>query len=1343
MSHPPSNIGLQGPFHNQPSHQVYATLSNPTLNPKFNNVHVNVNEFTTMNTHSQLNKQFSISNSRTMSNNGNINNIHLNKSSSNGQTPVIRISDYSTNSNFNLTSMDDLLSLSGLDESNSKINLKYYNKALISYLSHQGLNMNPLKLTAYQLREKNYTIASSNTPINSTIINNSNIETFITGNGQILFLPFNSQKKKRRNNNNNNNSTDSNIQDDYNDDDMDNDNDNDNDNENDVDDDNDGDDNEIDFTNDHSENLTNNHQQSFNQYMNIPSDFPTKSISKDNGNGITYHTFGIIFKINKEVNLNHIVKVNYHTHANVKWNATEFSKKEPFDERYRTSTPINWNLDLQNPDCYIPFKDSNTNASANDYNETTTLNDSLESDSLSLDSMNNIKKHLDSKVSPEPTQKVKYYKPLSSNNYVSESKILINDSVVESNLFANSETETESEPLNPGYYIFLLPVVYPLNTSESIYAPNSNISHDFSIQIQKGIAPLPNLQAPQSAFLSTSPSHQHRFEEPKFDLEAKNMNIIDNNSISSTINNTLNGNFSPSSSSKTSFFKKIGIRRNSSSSSRNKSISTSINSTSISHVNDQATNDQRRRANSGASFFNYQNQQIKSIVYNYNYQLPSVRLPPSDATSTLNKSIYVNKVWNKALNYELLLPKKYTQLSPPEDLNISPNNKFLRNNTFMLQMKLVPLVKNLQLKRIKINIIEKITYTAKNPKDSKLAEDTKSLRNRSKETVTTLMEIKTREKPSNVVNPRAVPQKTEIVANCVNDNLLTFCYNNEESELYSSSLLQTPSKTHIHSHSRSNSHGSSSFKNSASGFLHSSKKMSRFLDGSFSGHNDSQNSNHSNSQVQEDVVITNPVKLQCPLTFVCNDDSKFISTVYENLCKGTSDITGLRDNSNGLNSNINYNNDSMSIFSVNSNDKNEVLSDDDYGFSKSPKRRARNFSFSSNNDSINQGFSPKNNYHETNEHLNNINNGNNNPSNNNETSLYTFLPDATFSNLKIRHRLQISFRISRPDPKIKTNDNKPKMHHYEVVVDTPIVFVSPFCVPETMNLPSYDDALKHGMFEMNKSLSRMELNSENDFSSPDNSSDENTVFAPCSPLMSSNIINTINNGAMSEGNTISDTTNLIATSPLSMHNWEISRGNSLSYNSSENRTLMIPNDKTIRNNGVDATSLLSATLSRSRNRSDSIHKMLSNKDMDKIDTIDGLMGLSPTDENKPPEYSDNRFKIERINNEQDGEHAGREELPPPPIYEEAIRQKIQNESSINISSNNSLRSERLGILRNNNETVETNIHFRGVDTANGNLRLFRDKNMSFDSEDFSGGADVESVMGDIASLNLTPTMNDR
>lgn len=81
--------------------------------------------------------------------------------------------------------------------------------------------------------------------------------------------------------------------------------------------------------------------------------------------------------------------------------------------------------------------------------------------------------------------------------------------------------------------------------------------------------------------------------------------------------------------------------------------------------------------------------------------------------------------------------------------------------------------------------------------------------------------------------------------------------------------------------------------------------------------------------------------------------------------------------------------------------------------------------------------------------------------------------------------------------------------------------------------------------------------------------------------------------------------------------------------------------------------------------------------------------------------------------------------------------------SINISSNNSLRSERLGILRNNNETVETNIHFRGVDTANGNLRLFRDKNMSFDSEDFSGGADVESVMGDIASLNLTPTMNDR
>lgn len=1268
--------------------------------------------------------------------------------------------------NLGFTSMDDLVNEAGLEDSTK---LKYYNRALISYLSSQGLNINPLKLTSRHLKEKpsiqNFLNSNETpgSPINSSLSSNPVMETFLTGNGQILFLPFNPQKKRRRRNN---------IRDEYNDEDEDHDNDNDHNNENENDDGNGNANNEnIDGENDNgnrSANVKTNTNTSLplgtDRYLHSPTlkNSPMNSnapnlnplngdqiannmaSNSDLGNNpnITYHTFGVIIKLKKSCNLNQTIKVNYHTHASVRWVAPEYSKKPSFDERYRTSKTIEWDLDFSNPDCYIPLKEPIFHSDMADHPDS--LNTSTESDSLSLDSMNNSKNKIDIKYSTQPTQSIKNFSPLNPNEYISESRLLKNDTLIESNLFKEIDDPNNSRTFEPGYYIFLLPVVYPLNTPESVIIPNASLSHDFSIQIQKGQVTLPTLQAPQSAFLSTSPSHHYKYDDQNFEFHNNQSNLIN-----SSPNNT--------SGTKSSFFKKIGIRKSSFS---NKADSTSQKSTS----NVSSSIDKQHGNNS------HHNSHLSNIfskaptTYNFNYKLPVIRLPPSDATSTLNKSIYVNKVWNKSLNYELLLPRKFTQLSPPNNMAISKNDKFLHNNTFTLQMKLVPLVKNLQLKRIKINIVERITYVSGLSANSKDAEETKSARSRTKERIVTMMEIKTKEKQNqqnvNISNPLH-PLKTHIIKGCTNDNLLTFCYDDENPPPKSSSR------------SRSNS---TTFKASSS-FMSGSRKMSRLLDSSLShSHNHQETSNNVVNNKKGDVTITNPVKLQCPLNFVAYDEYKFISNTYDNLCTGTSALNGLNDEMDSFDKNV----DSMSIFSVNSNnnDGSNAFVDDDLGLSKSPVRRARNFSFSSNTTTSNNTHTINNN--------NNSHNWNSNQLDDKSNS-HSFLPDVTFSNLKIRHRLQISFRISRPDEKIKNTDGTAKLHHYEVIVDTPIVFVSPFCVNEALDLPSYDDAVKIGMFEVNKNSSKFamtKLGADDEVCSSGYDSNDDMLFAPCSPLMSGTLPSMINrsnyhdtnssiNNRLSLNNPESEqTTNIlgssITSSPSSLPKYEVNDSCMNRRRSNSGYSLLAPGN---------ATSLLSAAFSRSKDRSNSLHSLLAN-DMSSlslnsaiphVNNIDNVIG-SPSNA-APPLYSEIASKISSESGEGSQNMATSEALPAkaaagPPTYDKAVKEEemplpeITPNSSPSSSENRrgsaikhsdsktSLDSEKMGLLENdtrfglsNSKTVS-----RLSLTKSNRRNSVVESEISFgNSINLDGAGDIDSIinmsMNAIPTLNLTPTQN--
>ncbi|ODV82526.1 hypothetical protein CANARDRAFT_205045 [[Candida] arabinofermentans NRRL YB-2248] len=884
-------------------------------------------------------------------------------------------------------STDDLTSEPGPDYVAS--NLETYNEILINYLIEQGLNINPLSMKSKKLNKNFMKLSSSKGTLN-------NIHSFLTGNGQILFVPYNPAKKREQ------------LSDEANE----------------VDDEGDDDDSESDNEENTNNSSTTDPKQKKNTHLH---------------HNVTNHTFAVIIKLSKMQSLTSIVKAQYFADATTNWISgilvenSKGSQKTSFKEKYKVSKTIDWDLDLKNPDCFIPFKDPESNM------------DDLESAVMSTTSTRD---SLDFYCSDEPTQNVRRFEVLSPNDYQNElddnGKLLTKHE----SLFTN--TNIESKNFQPGYYIFLLPVVYPLNTPESIKTPLASITHHLVLQTEKSQY-IPSLLPPPTALHSTSPHHQ-RYDD---------LDIVDSSSISTSANTAK------------SFFKKIHRRQSSSSK----------------EVKDGNGKDHKSNNNT-------------SPVYEFEYELPIVRLPPSDATSTLNKSIYVNKIWNDSLNYELLLPKKYIQLSPRSGIS----DNFMKATTFVLQMKLIPLVKNLSLKRIKVNVVEKITYVSK---DKKYETEVGTVdRTGIKERTATLLEIKTKEKgASSALN-------TQVIKGCVNDNLMTCCYNN--------------GKINTNDHSNNNKSRS---RSGSMNILHpNSKRMSRYQESSGS-------SNTVNNE-DEETIITNPVKLQCPISFIANDDTKFVSEIHQALCKGSTDISDLGESGNG---------DDLSIFSVTSHNTldntSSVAMNDEDGNNNS------NSGWLSKSPILSPMLAPKKSTA-------------NKPSLKEEekNSEFSFYPDITFHNINIRHRLQICFRISKPDDVLKNSDGEPKMHHYEVIVDTPIVFVSPFCVQDNLELPSYDYAVKANGFNDNDNHRD---NSETEFKFVRHNEDddveeeglptfEEAILLPSSPMLSSySVSNDLSN--------TTDSTTMLSQSPFSIgsasppasflsHNQSIVRNDSVYFN---------------------------------------------------------------------------------------------------------------------------------------------------------------------------------------------------
>lgn len=161
-------------------------------------------------------------------------------------------------------------------------------------------------------------------------------------------------------------------------------------------------------------------------------------------------------------------------------------------------------------------------------------------------------------------------------------------------------------------------------------------------------------------------------------------------------------------------------------------------------------------------------------VTTIDYPVLVARLPPSNATSVADKPIFVNRVWNDLLHYFITFPKKYAALGLEHTINI----------------KLIPMVKDVIFKRIKINVLERITYVSRDlTKEYDYDGDDPSgfnamfphrTLNKTRERVVGLCEVKTKLKRLTTTTP---PPFRNQVVKCPDNNLLHLCYEPERKRL--------------------------------------------------------------------------------------------------------------------------------------------------------------------------------------------------------------------------------------------------------------------------------------------------------------------------------------------------------------------------------------------------------------------------------------------------------------------------------------------------------------------------------------------------------------------------------
>ncbi|CUM67548.1 uncharacterized protein PRCAT00005248001 [Priceomyces carsonii] len=361
---------------------------------------------------------------------------------------------------------------------------------------------------------------------------------------------------------------------------------------------------------------------------------------------------------------------------------------------------------------------------------------------------------------------------------------------------------------------------------------------------------------------------------------------------------------------------------------------------------------------------------IRKTKVHASYNLPMARTPPSFANSIADKPIYVNRIWNDSLHYVITFPKKYVSLGSEHLINV----------------KLVPLVKDVVIKRIKFNVLERITYVSKDLSkeydydgNDPFHLHSLSLDSKPRERIIPICELKTKHK-SNAASGQTEPYKEQVIK-CPDNNLLFSCY---EPELDNFKL--------------DSSHYNKSYNDT---------KIATPLDINVALPFLTTKADKQGTHISEDDPIFSSASGSRKASISSNRNNS-VGDASHSAFPPSSPIIGALE-THLTHSHYDHNN-------ANLVESEEIIPLSPSSFMAEETHNAK--------ECIQDGY----------------------------TSVHKALyPDSNYRHIQIHHRLQVCFRISKPDPK----DNN-KMHHYEVVVDTPLVLLSSKCNEASIQLPSYD-----------------------------------------------------------------------------------------------------------------------------------------------------------------------------------------------------------------------------------------------------------------------------------------------
>lgn len=190
---------------------------------------------------------------------------------------------------------------------------------------------------------------------------------------------------------------------------------------------------------------------------------------------------------------------------------------------------------------------------------------------------------------------------------------------------------------------------------------------------------------------------------------------------------------------------------------RNDSVYSKQSSVDITDPLFPITSIKSKRINKGNS-----NVVVKKNDIYLEHPLSVVRIPPLSSVSTTNRPVFIDRVWDDTLSYQISFPQKFVTLGSKVPINI----------------KVCPLIKNVSVKKISVGITEKIAYASKD--GTRVCKETDHLlkdrfspyyhtfnNKKKKERLLLLFELR-----ASKIGPRAL--REEIVTNALGENILAY-----------------------------------------------------------------------------------------------------------------------------------------------------------------------------------------------------------------------------------------------------------------------------------------------------------------------------------------------------------------------------------------------------------------------------------------------------------------------------------------------------------------------------------------------------------------------------------------